>query len=260
MSVTRTWDQAGSLPVPASGPARPEIVALRGGLPDVPELFTFMRDAELRFETLRMTVEEHSWTARGEEVVVSDVALRHPGVAKVLVSRPGASLAASYEVWASDGETVSTYTASRKLGTRRPARGVVRGTANPDLPGSSRVYLSVTPLLMESLPELFIHPAGFCQNILATGSCEIIGLTSVAGREAIALECRAPRTTELAGERQDFVIRIAVDRLDGVILHLEESLGGQVTRDAVVTSYRPNAQLGPADLAFSFPGDTTFIY
>ena len=52
---TRIWDQAGSLPGPASGLATPEIVALRDEVPSVEELFTFMRDAELRFGTLRAT-------------------------------------------------------------------------------------------------------------------------------------------------------------------------------------------------------------
>jgi outer membrane lipoprotein-sorting protein len=53
---------------------------------------------------------------------------------------------------------------------------------------------------------------------------------------------------------------IAVDRTDGVILRLEESMGDQVTRDATVTSYEPNAPLPPSALAFTFPADTTFIY
>ena len=38
---------------------RPELVALPADeLPSVAELFTFMRDAELRFDTLRMRIEE----------------------------------------------------------------------------------------------------------------------------------------------------------------------------------------------------------
>jgi len=37
-------------------------------------------------------------------------------------------------------------------------------------------------------------------------------------------------------------------------------MGDQVTRDAAVTSYEPNAVLPPSAFAFSFPADTTFIY
>ncbi len=260
MSATRAWDRAGSLPVPVTGPARPEVAALRAGLPSVADLFTFMRDAELRFATVRMHIEERVWTSRGEELAQVEVTLRHPGEARILTSYPDQGITGSYEIWQTDGTTVQTYVASRKLGTRRPARPVVRGTDGPDLPGSSRVYLSVTPLQMESLPELFIHPAGYCQNVLGTGSCRVTGTTEVAGREAIVLECDHPRTVEVAADRPDFAIRIAVDQSDGVILRLEESIGGRVTRDARVTSYQPDATLPPSAFEFSFPSDTTFIY
>ena len=45
MPATSAWDRAGSLPVPATGPARPEVAALRDEVPSVADLFTFMRDA-----------------------------------------------------------------------------------------------------------------------------------------------------------------------------------------------------------------------
>jgi outer membrane lipoprotein-sorting protein len=255
-----TWDRAGSLPVPAAGVATPEIVALRDELPTIAELFTFMRDAELRFRTLRMRIEEHTFTARGEDVVTSEVSLEHPGRAKVLSSTGPSDVAAvDYDVWTSDGATVRTYTASRKVGTTRPVRPRPRGL-DADFPGSSRVYTPVTPLQMESLPDLFIHPAGYCQNVLATGDCRITGYTTVAGREALVLECDHPRTVEVAADRPDFAIRVAVDRADGVILRLEESVGGRVTRDAVVTTYDPDVALPPSAFAFTFPAGTTRLY
>jgi outer membrane lipoprotein-sorting protein len=260
MSATRAWDRAGLVPVPADGSRSPEVAGLGEELPTVAELFTFMRDAELRFSTLRMRIEERTWTTRGEDLAVVDVMLRHPGNARVLTTRPGEGLKDRYEVWVTDGTTVREYIASRKVGTRRPVRPAVRGTDGRDLPGRSRVYRAVTPLQMESLPELFIHPAGYSQNVLGTGSCRVTGSTEVAGREAIVLECDHPRTIELAADRPDFSIRIAVDRLDGVILRLEESIGGQVTRDAAVTAYQPNAPLPPNAFEFAFPSDTTFIY
>jgi outer membrane lipoprotein-sorting protein len=260
MSATRPWDRAGLVPFPADGSRRPEVAGLGEELPSVAELFTFMRDAELRFTTLRLRIEERSWTTRGEDVAVHDVMLRHPGNAKVLTRRPGEGLRERYEVWLSDGATVREYIASRKVGTRRPVRPAVRGTDGRDLPGRARVYRSVTPLQMESLPELFVHPAGYCQNVLGTGSCHVTGTTEVAGREAIVLECDHPRTIEVAADRPDFSIRIAVDRLDGVILRLEESIAGQVTRDAIATAYQPNAILPPNAFEFAFPSDTTFIY
>ena len=261
MSATRAWDRAGSLPVPVDGKlARPEIAALAEELPAVPELFTFMRDAELRFRTLRMRIEERAWTTRGEDLAISDVTIQHPGHARVLTTRPAEGTKDNYEVWLSDGETVWTYVASRRTGTKRPVRTPVRGTDGRDLPGRARVYLSVTPLQMETLPELFVHPGGYLQNVLGTGTCHVTGTTEVAGRSAIVLERDHPRAVELVADRPDFSVRIAVDRLDGVILRLEESIGGQVTRDAVVTSYLPNAPLPPAAFDFAFPPETTVLY
>jgi hypothetical protein len=261
MPEIRAWDRAGSLPVPASGRRQAEVAALRAELPTVDELFTFMRDAEHRFGTLRMRIEEHAWTARGEEILFHDVSLRHPGEAKVLTSTTEEGTTDGYEAWVSDGTTVQTYVASRKLGTRRPARRTVRGVAGErDLPGRSRFYVALTALQAETLPELFIHPAGYCQNVLATGACRIIGSTTVEGREAIVLECDHPRTIEITADRPDFAIRVSVDRTDGVILRLEESIGGITTRDAIVTSYVPDAVLPPSAFAFILPPDTTLIY
>ncbi len=261
MSATRAWDRAGSLPVPVDGAlARPELAALAEELPSVEELFTFMRDAELRFRTLRFKIEERASNTRGEELAIADVMVQHPGKARVLTTRPAEGTRDNYEVWLTDGETVWTYVASRRLGTKRPVRTPVRGTDGKDLPGRARVYRSVTPLQMESLPELFIHPGGYCQNVLGTGSCRVTGTTEVAGRHAIVLECDHPRAVELVADRPDFSVRIAVDQLDGVILRLEESIGGRVTRDAAVTSYLPNVSLPPAAFDFAFPPETTILY
>lgn len=262
MSPTSAWDRAAAHPVPAGDRRTPEVAALRGDLPSVEALFTFMRDAELRFDTLRMRIEERTWTARGEELTMIEVALRHPGEVKVRSTVPALGTAANYEVWASDGKTIRAYVAGRRVGTRRPARPMVKGVGGTagDLPGSSRVYTPVTALQAETLPELFIHPAGYCQNVLVTGDCRITGTTEVAGRAAIVVECDHPRAVEWVADRPDHRVLIAVDRADGVILRLEASMGGVVTRDAVVTAYEPNVPLSPSALAFTFPADTTFIY
>ena len=259
MSAPRVWDRAAALSIPASDRPKPEIAALRDEFPTVADLFSFMRDAELRFATLRMRIDVRTSTTGGERAEVIEVTLRHPGEAKVL-TLPAAAPTSAYDAWVSDGKTVRTYTASRKLGTRRPVRPQVRGLDNDDLPGSSKVYRPHTDLPAESLPDLFLHPAGFCQNVLATGECRVAGLTSVAGREAIVLECDSPRTIERVADRPDYLIRLAVDRTDGVILRLEESMGELVTRDAEVTRYEPDALLAPGAFAFNFPADTTFLY
>lgn len=259
--TTRAWDRAASLPVPAGTRPRPEVAALAADLPSVGDLFTFMRDAELRFDALRMRIEERRATTRGEDLRTIDVLLRHPGEARVTTAQPSLGTTASYEVWVSDGETIRTYAARRNLATDRPVRPRVRGVADgDDLPGMSRVYLPVTALPAESLPDVFVHPAGYCQNVLATGDCRVTGTIVVAGREAIVVESDHPRTVETVADRPDFAVRIAVDRGDGVILRLEEALGGRVTRDAIVTSYQPNAALPPDAFAFTIPAGATRLY
>jgi outer membrane lipoprotein-sorting protein len=263
--TTRSWDQAADLPAVDGGRRQPpEVVALSPArLPSVDELFTFMRDAERRFETLRMRVEERAFTTHGEHVTVSEVALRHPNHARVLTSEPGRGTTGSYELWISDGSGVRTYSATHRFGTERPVRPRIRGVAGAsahDLPGFAKVYSPLTALPMETLPDTFIHPAGYCQNVLSTGDCAIAGTDRLSGREVVVLDCDHPRTIEVSADRPDFHIRIGVDRIDGVILRLEESIGGVVTRDARVTDYAPDAPLPPATFDFTFPTGTTMLY
>ncbi|MBI3751158.1 MAG: hypothetical protein HY263_05825 [Chloroflexi bacterium] len=254
---TRPWDRAALVPA-RDGERRPEVVALDAGQPTLPELFTFMRDAELRWSTLRMRIEERTFGARGELVVTMDVSVRHPRHAKVMTSEAGSGASTGHELWLSDGETVWTYSTTHRLGTKRPIRNRPRGLE--DLPGPSRVYEPLTPLPMETLPELFIHPAGYCQNVLVTGDCAITGTDRVAGREAIVVESLHPRTIERAADRPDFAVELAVDRLDGVILRLVKSIGGEATRIAEVVHYQPEAPLPPSTFDFEFPEGATTLY
>ena len=263
--TTPSWNQAADLPeVPGSRHQPPEVVALPPDrLPSVDELFTFMRDAELRFDTLRMRVEERAFTTHGEHLTVSEVALRHPDHARVLTSEPDRGTTGSYELWIADGITVRTYSAAHRFGTERPVRPRIRGVAGKDardLPGFAKIYSPLTALPMETLPDTFIHPAGYCQNVLSTGDCSIAGTDRLAGREVVVLDCDHPRTIEVSADRRDFHIRLGVDRTDGVILRLEESIGGVVTRDARVTDYAPDAVLPPSTFEFAFPTGTTMLY
>ncbi len=260
MTETRLWDRAAALAVRPDGRRLPKIAALASTVPTVTELFEFMRDAELRFATLFMRIEDRTTGARGEDLVTLDVTLRHPGDARVRTSRADPDGKAEYEVWISDGEIVRTYSGVHKLGTQRPIRNRPRGLDDPDLPGTSKVYEPVTPLPAETLPKTFIHPAGFCQNVLATGRCIVTGSDVVEGREAILLECDHPRVTELPGDRPDHQLFLAVDRETGVILRLIESIGGVLTREALVTDLSPDAPLTPSAFHFVFPTGTTMLY
>jgi hypothetical protein len=258
------WDRAASLPVVAGNRRHVEIAALPADrLPSVDELFTFMRDAELRFETLRLRIEERTATARGGVLIAMDVLLRHPSDARVITSEPSRGTAGNYELWISDGTSVRTYSAPHKLGTNRPVRPSVRGVSGKeakDLPGASRVYVPLTALPMETLPDTFVHPAGYCQNVLSTGRCWVSGTDIIRGRPAIILECDHPRTIEVAADRPDFHIQVAVDRADGVLLRLLETIGGSMTRDAEAVDYAPDAPIPPSAVDFRFPSETTMLF
>lgn len=260
MTSTRLWDRAAALPTLVDGRRRPALVALPGALPSVAELFDFMRDAELRFATLRMRVEERAHTTRGEETATIEVALRHPGEAKVTTTHDTHSGKAEYEIWIADGELVRTYAAAHRLGTQRPIRNRPRGLADRDFPGSAKVYEPLTALPAETLADTFVHPAGFCQNVLATGRCWISGTELVGGREAVVLDCDHPRTTERVADRPDYHLSIAADRRTGVILRFVESIGGQVTRHAEVVDFQPDAPLPSSAFQFVFPTGTTMLY
>jgi hypothetical protein len=260
MTETRPWDRAAAVPAVRDGRRLPQVAALPEDRPDVAGLFEFMRDAESRFATLRMRVLELAHTARGEERTTVDVIVRHPGHARVTTSRGDSTAMGDYEVWVSDGDLVRTYSGVHRLGTQRPIRNRPRGLGDPDFPGPSRVYEPITPLPAETIPETFVHPAGFCQNVLATGRCTVTGSDVVNGREAILLECDHPRSTELPGDRPDFHIAVAVDRATGIILRLVESIGGAVTREAEVVDLAPDAPLPPAAFDLVFPTGTTMLY
>jgi hypothetical protein len=261
MTDIRLWDRAAATtPARPDGRRLPEVATLGATLPTVTELFDFMRDAELRFATLRLRIEERARTTRGEEVTTMDAVLRHPGDARVTTTRADSSVRSDYELWISDGEIVRTYAGVHRLGTQRPVRNGPRGLDDPDFPGQSRVYEPLTPLPKETLPDSFVHPAGYCQNFLATGRCTVTGSDIVGGREAVLLECDHPRTTGLAGDRPDFRVSIAVDRETGVIVRLIESLGGEITRQAEVVELSPDVPLAASTFDFAFPTGTTMLY
>jgi len=117
------WNRAALAPARSASWPRAEIAALPADrLPELGELFTFMRDAELRFSTLRLRIEERAGTTRGEHLVTSELLLRHAGDARVTTTEEHRGTAGNYDLWLSDGETVRTYSAQHKLGTQRPVR------------------------------------------------------------------------------------------------------------------------------------------
>src|ERR1700675_1029838 len=120
---TSPWARASRpLPASAAGRRRPELVSLPEGTPSLDELFTFVRDAELRFETLRMRIEDRTATTHGERLLVIETTIRHPGEARVVTTDPSLGVKANHELWISDGETVRTWSAEHRKGTERRVR------------------------------------------------------------------------------------------------------------------------------------------
>jgi len=260
MSTTVRWAAAAALTLAANGERRPEIAQLPAGLPDVETLFTFMRDAELRFETLRLRLEERTWVARDETVRFYELLLRHPGRVRVTTIRPEDGTPTNHDVWLSDGEMIRTYRAGHRLGTFRPSRPRVAGLDGRDLPGTSRAYLPRTSLPPNSLVETFVHPARLCQNVLATGACRIVGSELVADREAVILELLHPRTIEMAGDRPDHRLVIAIDRETGVVARLEERYGAVPSRLATATELSPDASIPDSAFTLAIPASAAMIY
>ena len=222
MTETRLWDRAAAVPVPIDGRRFPAVASLPPGDPTVDQLFEFMRDAETRFATLRLRILEWTGTARGDDATQMDVIVRHPGLARVTTSKPEDGVGGAYEVWVSDGDLVRTYASAHRLGTQRPVRNRPRGLADKDFPGASRVYEPITALPMETLPDTFVHPAGYSQNVLATGRCAIVPGAALLDRGTIGLICEHPRTIELVADRPDFRIDLVVDRATGIVLRQAE--------------------------------------
>lgn len=256
----RRWDGASRSPLALTGTRQPELVALPAELPTLGQLFTFARDAEQRFETLRLEIDERTFGTRGEQRQLIDVLLRHPGEARVTTTDPTRGTKGNFEVWLSDGESVQTFNGATRVGTNRPVRRAIRGLDSRDLPGSSTVYVPVTDLPMETLPELFVHPAGFCQNVLASGDVRIVGTLDHNGREQVVVECDHPRAVEVSADRPDHTYQVWFDRGTGLISRLVETIGGQVTRDAVATVLDPDAPLPANAFQFAFPSDARMLF
>ncbi|HEX8938569.1 MAG TPA: hypothetical protein VF763_00280 [Candidatus Limnocylindrales bacterium] len=253
------WDLAASSAVAPGARRRAELAALPAGEPDLATLFTFMRDAELRFATLRLRIEERTWAAV-ERVETTEVLVRHPGLARVTTSVTGDGEPAGYDVWLGDGRTVRTYSTISRVTTERPVRRRVGGLAEADLPGPARVYEPLTALPMETLAETFVHPAGFCQNVLTTGACRVAGRIAVAGREAVLVECDHPRVVERYADLPDHRLEVAADDATGLVVRLVETIGGRPTRVAEAVSVEVDAPIPDSAFSLAVPADAHRIY
>jgi hypothetical protein len=237
----------------------PELATLDSPHPSLDELFRFMEEAELRFRSLRMRIVDRRLGTDGEEAETSEIWLRHPGLAKVVTSRdPGGR---DFDVWATDGEEVRTYDARTNLTTARRLPAPPAGATDPALPSFARIYLPVTRLPSETVADTFIHPHGFCRNVLATGRTRQLGTALLAGeREGIILRCDHPRTSHVLTDRPDHWLEVGVDRQTGMILLLAEHVGGRITRHAEAVMVSLDEPIGDEAFEIHVSADTKILY
>jgi hypothetical protein len=253
------WSEA-AVASPSAG-RRPEIAALPGGpLPDVATLFTFMRDAELRFRTLAMRIEERTWGAEGESLRTHEILIRHPDLSRVTVRYAERAMPRDHETWVCDGVRTRTWSAIHGVTTDRPVRRRLRGLESSSLPASSKVYVPVTRLPADSVVDVAIHPGTFLQNVLATGPVEVRGRTRIADREAIEIACLHPRTARVVADRPDHLVIVAADTELGVVSLLEERLGDRVVRRSEATSIDVDAEIPETAFAVAVPADARRVY
>jgi len=249
------------IPVSTSAPLpAPAIVALREDVPTIEQLFLYAREAELRVSTLRMTIEERSWSARGEDVAWHEVLMQHPRRARVTSRRSEDPLSREYTVWIGDGDTIRTYDAAHRLASIRSRRPGVVGSGRADLPPFARTREVQTELPSGSIADAFVHPHGLFRNVLVTGPLAILGTAEVAGREAIILRTDHPRATEVLTDRPDRWLEVGIDRASGFVVLLVEHVDRHVTRRAIVTLLEPDARIPEHAFALHLGSDVRMIY
>ena len=245
---------------PAQPAAAPSRIALADDAPSIEELFGFAREAELRVQSLRMTIEERVVNARGTEAIVHEVQLRHPGHARVQTRRGEQPLGSGYDIWISDGETITTYSAQHKVSSVRKARARLVGSDDPTLPDFAQQYQPLTALPAGSLADTFIHPHGLFRSVLVTGPLAIVGVQPVAGREAIVVRAQHPRSAKVLVDRPDRSIEVGIGRDSGFILLLTERIGDEVTRHAEVTSLQLDPVIFDTAFELHLPADARTVY
>lgn len=238
----------------------PHRIAMADDAPTIEELFSYAREAELRVQALRMTIDEQVVTARGAERIVHEVQLRHPGHARVTSRRSQEPLSRDYEIWLSDGVTVTRYEASSRVASIRKHFQPPVGTNDPSLPSFAHQYEPLTRLPKGSLADAFIHPHGLLRNVLVTGPLAIVGLQRVADREAFVVRSRHPRTSKVLVDRPDRSIDVGIARDSGFVLLLIERIGDTVTRQAQVTTLDLDPVIHDSAFELKLPADTRILY
>ena len=256
-STPAPWDRASLTPVAADGRRVPEIVQLGPGVPDLATLFAFARDAELRFATLRLRLEERAWISGGETLRVHEVLVRHPGAARVTVVRPDRPATTNHEIWLSDGEAVRIYRGWHRLATERPGP---RGGPSASPPATCRARRGPirrsrpcrrTPLRRRLRPSRRLLP----ERAWRRATCRVTGTGIVAGREAIFVTSRTTRgRSSWPGDRPDHRSGSRSTGSTGLLSLLVEWFGDTVTRRVEATELTPDAVIPDSAFCRRGPG------
>jgi hypothetical protein len=245
---------------PAASVPAPVRVAMADDVPSVEELFSFARESELRVKTLRMSIEERVVTAKGADTIVHEIQLKHPGHARVATKRSSEPLTRDYDIWLSDGESITAYEASNRIVSVRKPRPRLQGSDEPGLPPFAQGYAPLTALPHGSLADAFIHPHGLFRNVLVTGPLALVGVQPVADREAVVVRARHPRSAKVLVDRPDRSIDVGIGRDSGFVLLLIERIGDTVTRHAEVTSLEIDPVIFDSAFEIKLPADVRRIY
>jgi hypothetical protein len=246
---------ADARPLPAAS-----AVALGAETPDIETLFLFAREAELRVRSLRMTIEERDWNAKGESVSYHDISLRHPDLARITTRRDLDPLSPDYDIWIGDGKRTRTFRATDKRASDRAVRPRVVPPAAADLPRYARTYEPLTRLPAGSAADAFIHPHGFFRNVLVTGPLAVLGTRDFHGREAIVVRSKHPRSTKVLTDRPDRIVEAGIDRATGFLTYLSETIGGTPTHLAEATLLEVDADIADSTFEMHLSSDVRMLY
>ena len=224
------------------------------GLPSVAELFTFMRDAELRFATLRMRIVDRSRDARGDEATN---ARGQPSP-----SRPRQG----HDERGRRGDRRRL----RHLDLRRRPRPDLRGrpqarhaAADPQpparsrRPGPSRVRQGLraghSPADRDAARTRSSTPAACARTSSRRVDARSPARSWPSGARRSRSSASIPVRPRSPRDRPDYRLYLTIDRATGVILRLIETIGGTTTRDAEVMVLDPDAALPPIGIRVRLP-------
>jgi hypothetical protein len=118
----------------------------------------------------------------------------------------------------------------------------------------------LTALPAGTLPDTFVHPHGLFRNVLVTGPLSIAGTTTIAGREALVVRARHPRTTRVLTDRPDRWLDVGIDRASGFVVLLAEHIGEVETRRGEVTLLEIDSPIGDGAFRLHLGADVRMLY